>query len=169
MPPFHNIPLYRHEALAPFSRDHYTGLVQPQHLIKATELDAIARRKAVADFVDAWDHDIADRFRDEERLLIPFMTDVDRAAMLGQHRRLSRDAEILRTLRRSTDPAPDTLAEVGCHLAERIRWEERELFARLQEQLNPGQIDDLQKQTAVVESARPRMVHQNHKQERTVS
>jgi hypothetical protein len=168
MPRFKKTPLHRHEALAPFSRDHYTGLVQSQHLIKAAALNAAARRKAVADFVDAWDHDIAEHFRDEERLLIPFMTDIDRAALLGQHRQLSRDAENLRTLRRSTDPDPDTLAEVGRRLAEHIRWEERELFARLQEQLNPGQIDDLQKQTAVVESARPRMVHQNHKQERTV-
>tara|TARA_R110002111_G_scaffold12753_1_gene37123 strand:+ start:85 stop:594 length:510 start_codon:yes stop_codon:yes gene_type:complete len=165
MPHFQNTPLHRHEALAPFSRDHYTGLVQSQRLIKAAAQDAVARRKAVADFVDAWDHDIAEHFRDEERLLMPFMMDADRDALLDQHRQLTGDAESLRLLRRATDPDAGALAEVGRRLEKHIRWEERELFARLQEQLGPAQIDELQKRTAGIESSRPRTTQRKHKQE----
>ena len=66
---FKHSPIERHEALTPFSRDHYTGLVQAQHLSKAAESDAVARRKAIAEFVDAWDTEIAAHFADEERLL----------------------------------------------------------------------------------------------------
>lgn len=153
---FDNKPLARHEALAPFSRDHYTGLVQAQHLIKASRDDDVARRKAVADFVDAFDNDIAEHFRDEERILADILSDADRDALLTQHRRLEQDAENLRRLRKSVDPDPQTLADTGKRLEEHIRWEERELFDRVQQQLDDKAIEQLQRQTAAIESARPR-------------
>ena len=153
---FQHGPLARHEAFAPFSRDHYTGLVQARHLIKAGRADGVARRKAVADYVDAFDHHIAEHFRDEERLLGGILSDVDRDTLHAQHQRLTRDAEQLRQLRKSIDPDPQTLAEIGQRLEEHIRWEERELFNRVQQQLDEKQIADLQHQTADIEATRPR-------------
>lgn len=159
MKDFRNEPIVRHEALAPFSRDHYTGLVQSQHLVKASRADAAARREAVADFVDAFDHEIAEHFRDEERILGAVLSDPDREALLQQHRRLEQDAEGIRRLRRSTDPDPQTLAEAGKRLEEHIRWEERELFDRVQKQLDEQQIAQLQQQTAVIETNRSRNIN----------
>ncbi len=166
MPAYQHAPLSRHEALAPFSRDHYTGLVQAQHLIKAGQADDVTRRKAVADFVDAFDHKIAPHFRDEERLLGGVLTDADRDALFSQHRQLTQDAERMRELRKSIDPDPDTLAEVGQRLNEHIRWEERELFNRIQQELSGSQIEVLQRQTAKLEATRPRDVRPSNGQER---
>lgn len=159
---FQNEPLVRHEAFAPFSRDHYTGLVQAQHLIKAGRADDVARRKAVADFVDAFDHHIAEHFRDEERLLADILSDADRDILLSQHHRLTQDAEQLRQLRKSVDPDPQTLVDIGKRLEEHIRWEERELFNRVQQQLDDKEIADLQRQTAEIEATRPRNIHRAH-------
>lgn len=156
MADFHHRPLVRHAALAPFSRDHYSGLVQSQHLIKAGRADDIARRKAVAEFVDVYDHDILPHFRDEERLLGPVLSDADRSELLRQHRRLEQDAESLRRLRRAVDPDPRALVEAGRRLEAHIRWEERELFARVQAQLDAQQIRALQRRTEAVEAVRPR-------------
>ena len=156
MPSFRHEPIGRHEAFVPFSRDHYTGLVQAQHLIKASQTDEVARRKAVAEFVDAYDREIAEHFDDEERLLLDSMTEEDARTLLAQHHQLRRDAERIRAMRRSIDPSPDLLVEVGTRLNDHIRWEERELFNRMQKQLDKQQIMKLQEQTAQLEATRPR-------------
>lgn len=153
---FNNAPLSRHEALAPFSRDHYVGLVQAHHMIKASDADAAARRKAVAEFVDAWDHDIAQHFRDEEKLLADVMQPEDRRHLLDDHAAITELAVQARGLRRQVDPSPAALKRLGSLLEQHIRWEERELFNRLQDQLSSEQIARLQEQTAAIEATRPR-------------
>jgi hemerythrin-like domain-containing protein len=75
---------------------------------------------------------------------------------LTQHRRLEQDAENLRRLRKSVDPDPQTLADAGKRLEAHIRWEERELFDRVQQQLDDKAIEQLQHKTAAIEAARPR-------------
>jgi hemerythrin len=166
MPDFNQEPLKRHEALAPFSRDHYSGLVQAQHLIKASEADDVTRRKAVADFVDVFDNDIAKHFDDEERLLVGRMSSADEQFMLNQHRQIRQDVERIRSLRRSVDPDKNTLAEVGKRLNDHIRWEERELFDRLQNELGDQEILALQKQTSQLEASRPRNICRSTNTER---
>jgi iron-sulfur cluster repair protein YtfE (RIC family) len=158
MPQPEHPPLKRHEALAPLSRDHYTGLVQAQRLMKAADGDEVARRKAVAGFVDAWEHELAEHFADEERLLVGLMTDDDRQRLLSDHRQLTDDAARLRGLRRITDPSPSALREVGQRLEQHIRWEERELFGRLQQQATDDQLAGLQEATAAIERTRPRNI-----------
>lgn len=156
MSAFTHAPLSRHEALAPFSRDHYVGLVQAHHMIKASDADAVARRKAVAEFVDAWDHDIAQHFRDEENFLIELMSPEDRERMLQDHAGISMLTAQARELRRQADPDRTTIRRLGEALERHIRWEERELFNHLQQQLGSEQIDRLQRRTAAIEAARPR-------------
>ena len=149
-------PLHRHETLAPFSRDHYTGLVQSQHLRKAAEGDDVARRKAVAEFIDAWDHEIEEHFADEERLLLDRLNDQDRQRLLEEHGRIREDVAQLREIRRTTDPDPNALRGAGERLEEHIRWEERELFERVQNSLTKKQLSELAVATQDIEQSRPR-------------
>lgn len=156
---FDNAPISRHEALAPFSRDHYTGLVQARHLIKAARRDAVARRKAVAEFVDAFAGDIAIHFSDEEELLAGLLTPEDHHRLVSEHERLTMLADEARALRREVDPDPARLTEIGDALEAHIRWEERDLFNRLQQTITPAQLDHLAANTAALEAARPRNIH----------
>jgi len=153
---FKHDPIERHEALAPFSRDHYTGLVKARHLIKAADADAVARRKAVAEFVDGWDQEIAPHFADEERLLLEVMGDDDRNRILAEHRQLRDFAEQARQMRKQTDPDADLVRRIGQTLDDHIRWEERELFARIQGDLNEAQLAFIQQHTEPIEASRPR-------------
>lgn len=153
---FKHEPIERHEALAPFSRDHYTGLVQAQHLKKAADSDAVARRKAIASFVDAWDTEIAEHFADEQRLLLELMDDADRQRLLEEHQQLTALAQQARELRQKTDPDAAAVRQIGQMLEQHIRWEERELFVRLQNRLSPGQLAELGHRTEPIEQSRPR-------------
>ena len=120
---FEHAPIERHEALAPLSRDHYVGLVQAQHLKKSADADDVARRKAIAEFIDAWDHEIAPHFADEERLLVDLASEADRQRLLEEHQRLRELAGQARELRHQTDPAADLVRQVREKLEEHIRWE----------------------------------------------
>lgn len=156
MSPYKHAPIQRHESLAPFSRDHYGGLVQARSLTKAADGDAAARRKAVAAFVDAWNREIAIHFQDEERLLLDLMGQQDRERLLREHKQLNEFADRARELRQEVDPDPDTLRQIGETLEAHIRWEERELFARLQNELDDEGLARLQQHTAPIEQSRPR-------------
>ncbi|MCA9289598.1 MAG: hypothetical protein KDA25_00625 [Phycisphaerales bacterium] len=158
MPEFEHPPIARHDALAPLSRDHYGGLVQARHLIRAADGDDVARRKAIAQFVDAWDREIAEHFRDEERLLGALMDEADRRRLLDEHARLSALASEARTMRRHVDPDPSALRQLGEALEQHIRWEERHLFNRLQDRLGAARLAELQRQSARLEASRPRHV-----------
>jgi len=158
MAKFEHAPIERHEALAPLSRDHYGGLVQAQHLKKAADADDVARRKAVAEFVDAWDTQIAPHFADEERLLAGLTQSNDRDRLMEEHRHIRSLADKARELRRQTDPAADQIRHIGETLEKHIRWEERELFVRLQQELTEGQLASLAQQTDSIEKQRPRNV-----------
>ena len=158
MPEFEHPPISRHEALAPFSRDHYTGLVHAQRLMKSSLADAIARRKAVAEILDAWDSEIGAHFADEERLLADGLRDDDRGRLLAEHSRLSELAARLRKARRQVDPDPSLLDECGRLLDQHIRWEERELFERVQCDLSDTALVALGALTTPIEASRARRV-----------
>ncbi len=158
MASFEHAPIHRHDAIAPFSRDHYVGLVQARHLIKSAGGDAVDRRRVVAQFIDAWDGDIVEHFRDEERLLLPLMNEADQEHMRAQHKQIAELADRVRAERKKVDPVDSLLRELGELLESHIRWEERELFNRLQDDLSAGELDELQRSTASIEDARPRNV-----------
>lgn len=153
---FQHRPITRHEALAPFSRDHYLGLVRARHLIKAADADAVARRKAIAEFIDGFDHEIAEHFDDEERLLVDLLDEAHRERLIAEHRALRESADHARQLRKQVDPDPETLRQIGQALDDHIRWEERELFQHIQSTLSEAQLRVLQGHTAPIEQSRPR-------------
>ena len=158
MPEFNQPPIKRSPALQPLSRDHYQGLVQAQHLIKAADGDANARRKALAEFVDAWKLEIAVHFADEEQLLLEHLGDEDKQRLLDEHATLRELATRAQAQRREVDPHAELLRELGQALNAHIRWEERELFTRLEQSVDEATLAAIAGQTEQIEAARPRNV-----------
>lgn len=167
MPAYRHAPIVRDAALAPLSRDHYQGLVQARRLLRAADEDDVARRRTVAEFVDAWDREILGHFRDEERLLTDALDDEDRWRLLEEHERLTQLAEQVRAMRRRVDPDPSLLRTLGEALQRHIRWEERELFARIQTRLGPSGLEALHRATAAIEAERPRDIRRTPRDERS--
>lgn len=165
---FVNPPIERHEALAPFSRDHYNGLVHARRLIKSASGDRVQRHEALAGFLDAWEREIVPHFRDEERLLIERMgglvPEPERRRLLEEHREIEADAAGARELRRQTDPDPRRLREIGERLERHIRWEERTLFDMIQRRADEARLEDLGKETAEIEASRQRNACRTPKQ-----
>ncbi len=155
MAEFTTPPIKRHPALQPLSRDHYVGLVQAQHLIKAAAGSDVDRRAAVADFIDAWDGEISVHFDDEERLLVPLADDAHAQRLRDEHDRLRSVAEEARERRRQVDPGADWVREAGTLLNEHIRWEEREMFPAI-EAAAPEALRDMEPETSRIEASRPR-------------
>ncbi|MCC6681457.1 MAG: hemerythrin domain-containing protein [Phycisphaeraceae bacterium] len=155
MPKFMHEPLKRHQALQPFSRDHYQGLVQSQHLIKAADSDAIERRKALAEFLDVWEREIEPHFQDEEQLLADLVGNAKRAQLLQEHRRLREFADEARARRRQIDPQAQWMRNLGQSLHAHIRWEERELFTSLESDAK-AKLDTLRPEASRIEAFRPR-------------
>jgi len=153
-------PIARDPSLQPLSRDHYAGLVQARHLIRAADGDADERRAALDDFFAAWERELHEHLLDEERLLMPLISD---RAMAD---RLRREHETLRTLvdrakgmsENGSSPDPTSMRAMGELLHDHIRWEERELFAAIQAEASGEALAALKTQTAKIESVRPRWI-----------
>jgi hemerythrin-like domain-containing protein len=150
-------PLKRHPSLVPFSRDHYVGLVQAQHLIKSADGSDVDRRKAVTEFLDAWAQEIAPHFDDEERLLTAL---IDNAADLAQFRKEHGEIRALaqeaKEKRQQIDPGAAWVRDLGQRLNDHIRWEERHLFPCIESSANADQLKTLAGQTEKIEAGRPR-------------
>ncbi len=146
----------RHEALAPFSRDHHVGLVQARKLVRASGGDPEGRRRAIAEFVVAWRNEILIHFRDEERLLISLMDDTDQQRMLAEHGRLVELVTEMEGQQHRDSPDRELLAEIGTLLNQHIRWEERDLFNRIQSRIDEADLAELQASTTEVEASRDR-------------
>lgn len=156
MPSFRHPPIRRHSSLAPFSRDHHIGLAHANRLIKSAGADRAARHQALAGFLDAWEKDIRPHFDDEEQLLLPLLRLADRNRLMAEHEALSLLAREAKMLRSDVDPEPGKLTELGRSLLAHIRWEERELFNHLQEEVDAGTLAELSHSTARIDAARGR-------------
>lgn len=156
MPRFNQPPIPRSVALQPLSRDHYRRLVQAQHLVKASDSDAIERRKVLAEFLDAWSQELAEHLIDEEQLLLGRLSRADRDRLIEEHSLLREAAEQAQQQRRESNPDALILRQLGQRLHDHIRWEERELFTKLEKQLDTAELARLALQTAKIEARRPR-------------
>lgn len=159
MPRFEHAPIKRHDALVPLSRDHFTGLVRAQRLIKAADRGRVERHKALAGFVDAWNAEIAGHFEDEERLFLGHISECDASRLLREHAQLRALAEEAKQLRASVDPSPERVAHIGRVLRDHIRWEERELFTRIENAMDEDRLQAIARHTARIEDSRPRSVN----------
>ncbi len=152
---FINPPLPRHPALQPLSRDHYIGLVQARRLLEAANGNEAERRRALAGFLDAWHHEIAEHFDDEDRLLAPLATEPLRERLQQEHAELRAMAQEAQERRRRIDPDAYWMRLLGQTLNDHIRWEERELFPAIQERAG-DQLDDLRDEADRLEASRRR-------------
>ncbi len=142
----------RAEALRPLSREHLEALLAAKRLREAVDLSEAARA-----FLDFWQSDGARHFRVEEEVLLPgwaMHAEVDGDGvrrMLDEHLAIRREA-----LRLEAGEA--TLAEareLGRLLHDHVRFEERRLFPRVEEDLDAADLERLAAAIADAESAGP--------------
>lgn len=156
MEKFVNAPIKRHEALVPLSRDHFTGLSHAHRLIRAASKDRVSRHKALAGFIDAWNIELAAHFDDEERLFLGFISQEDTQRLLDEHAMIRSLVNEAQELKKSVDPCPERTSHIGRVLNDHIRWEERELFGRIEKLLNVEQLHVMAQDTACIEATRAR-------------
>lgn len=137
----------RSPALRPLSDDHHGALVLARRCRRAaSEADGAALARLRDEALAAWAGELAPHFAIEEEALIPALRELgasDHAdGILADHARL-------RSLReRVAQGAPDrALAEAlvafGEQLERHVRYEERRVFAEVQDRLSAAQRDAL--------------------------
>jgi Hemerythrin HHE cation binding domain len=137
----------RAEALRPLSREHLAALLTAKKLREATGLD-----EAAGAFLDFWHGDGIRHFRIEEDVLLPAWAvhaEVDRdgvARMLGDHLAIRREALRLE----AGDATLEEARALGQFLHDHVRFEERELFPKVEEALDPAALSSL---AAAIEEA----------------
>lgn len=131
----------RSPELAGLSRDHHQALSVALLLRRASSSD---QSTAVERFSAYFDAHGADHFDVEEELLGPALgrspigaTQFDR--MLSEHARLRE----LGAAATAPEPATDTLRELGEMLAAHVRFEEREVFPFLEDELTGAELAEL--------------------------
>jgi hypothetical protein len=137
----------RAEALRPLSREHLVALLAAKKLREATDLGEATRA-----FLDFWRSDGRRHFRVEEEVLLPgwaLHAEVDRdgvGRMLDEHLAVRRGALRLEAGEASLEDA----RELGRLLHDHVRFEERQLFPRVEADLGAG---DLARLAAAIEDA----------------
>ncbi len=153
-----NPPIKRHPAMQPFSRDHYGGLVAAQAMLRAADGTPEERLRAATAFHQAWQREICAHFDDEERLLLPLISDAaERDRLLDEHQQLRGNAaEAAACVAAGTAPDSGWLRTTGQRLNDHIRWEERQLFSTIEAAISEDELKQLASDTTAFEATRPR-------------
>lgn len=142
----------RHESLQDLSRDHYYALVQAQQVRKAIagDKDAPSPEEAAKDLVRFYEAEGLHHFDEEEQVLLPIL---GRHVNLGEDpmaQRLLEDHEWLRGAFRGLrhkldagDDYEDLLANLGRRLHDHARFEEDELFPRVERELGTADLGQI--------------------------
>jgi hemerythrin-like domain-containing protein len=134
--------MHRSSQLAPLSREHHVALEVALRLSRATDADVT---QAVTRFADFWQTMGRAHFDEEERLLLPALAGSSAGAAGGE--RMQKEHEALRQLATvvlDEAPAPTPVANrLGDELRDHVRFEERELFPLLEQQLTEAELDAL--------------------------
>ena len=126
----------RSAALVPLSRDHHTALVVARELCRSTEANAQAAATRYVEFLRR--HEL-EHFAVEEAVLLSAMPDGPGARGFDQHVRADHDylrAALRRLEEEGSAPSVALLHEIGARLREHVRFEEREVFAYIERELN---------------------------------
>lgn len=133
----------RAEALRPLSREHLVALTVAKDLREATDPSAASN-----EFLEFWREEGRNHFRAEEEVLLPVWAlhaEVDRAGvdrMLAEHLEIRREV-----LRLEAETATlSQMQRLGQLLHDHVRFEERELFPRVEEDLDEVAADQLARQ-----------------------
>lgn len=122
----------RSEHLEPLSHDHYEGLMVAGRI--KLGLSKGAEPEVIADYVaNFWADHLSMHFEQEEEHLLPLRAELedDRLLdqMLDEHRSIRSQVELVRE-------NPGGLEELAGMMKSHIRFEERELFPLLEEELS---------------------------------
>ena len=127
-------PLMRHKAIIPLSREHHHTLLLCWKIRKGFSKGvAPERMKRYTDWF--FESHILPHFKIEEAYLFPILGSEDEMVKraLAEHRRLERLFQDDRDLVKSLNHIEDELEK-------HVRFEERELFTKIQEQATPEQL-----------------------------
>lgn len=143
----------RHEALQDYSRDHHFFLLEAREIRWSLEGSEHGRpvRHVVRSFLQFWEHDGLIHLREEEEILLPtYSTHASSGAASRHIARIRDDHAWLRTnvetLQQCLDreaPFEDLLGEIGQHVHDHIRFEERTIFQHVQQVLTDEQLSEL--------------------------
>jgi hemerythrin-like domain-containing protein len=133
------------------------GLQKAQRLLRAAASDGIERQAAVGEFVEAWASEIEDHFVQEEQLLLNLMSPAHVERFQEDHARLRVFASEAFERRNQEDPGADWSRALGQVLNDHIRWEERELFPAIENAASSATMQEIEKQTLLMESKRSRV------------
>jgi hypothetical protein len=125
----------RSEALTPLSHDHHQALVAAQQLRRAEDPEA-----ATAAFLEFWRGQGSQHFRIEEDILLPAWLAADPDADRALAARLADEHLTIRARARAVERgelSPEGLHELGELMSAHVRFEERELFPRIEASLDP--------------------------------
>jgi hemerythrin-like domain-containing protein len=132
----------RSDELAQLSREHHVGLEMALRLRRASEAEADELRVAFLDFFEA---EAREHFRAEEEILLPAFArycdddDADVVRVLLEHLEIRRHAGNLA----NGSCGVTELRALGELLNAHIRHEERVLFPRVEQALNPDELQAL--------------------------
>lgn len=129
--------MWRHPALRPLSREHFTALSLTRDVRWAAVSGAsVLRDRAALELATAWRDSLAGHFADEEAVLLGHMTEEESSELLRQHKQL-RDlvAPMIADLAAGQPPQVAHAEPVADALEAHVRWEEQTLFQGLQARL----------------------------------
>lgn len=141
----------RNPGLEVFSRDHNVGLILGRRLIQASSLAEGSRQETAQMLLQYWSDELADHFFEEEKLLAPLIQGIKlRNRLVREHLAFS---EVIASLDDGVID-PNLLARAGQLLIDHIRWEERVLFPSIEQTALVSELNELVKQTELVENRR---------------
>lgn len=142
----------RSEALIPLSHDHHHALFVSKLLRDAAE-GKDEPGKAVEAFEDYWVKEGVLHFRVEEEVLLPNSGLEGPSADEGVARMLDGHLEIRRLAARvlGGEASPGVLMELGTSLFDHVRFEERDLFPRIEGSLGEAELENLARLIAEAE------------------
>ncbi len=138
MVPPKNNPIKRHEAIQPLSREHHQGLLLCWKIRKGFETGVEPQR--IKNYTDwFWENQLQEHFRIEEKYVFP---------VLGAENNLVKQAlkehEHLASLFRQNTEISLALETIQNDLEGHIRFEERVLFNKIQEEASAEELQHIQ-------------------------
>lgn len=127
-------PQRRHPSLVPISHDHHHGLVAAQRLERG---DSAYRdiTGIPASIVALWDRELADHFAIEEEIVFARSYSDRTTGMIARVLQEHRDIRAIVEECAGGNCSETAARKLGTLLKEHIRFEERELFPAIQEEL----------------------------------
>ena len=137
----------RHPALIPLSRDHHKALSVAQKMRRADD-----GPEAAALFQAYWEQHGKVHFRIEEEVLLPSWAHLGEVNHLAASRLAQEHLEIrAAVLELAARPELELVRDLGQRLAAHVRFEERELFDLIEDDLAPPELERLARAVAEAE------------------